>query len=124
MISNRLRNSKAWRFCAYLAVRPAFSYACIRIVRAERRTSSRAHCGQAVNAPKSVQSNGQGPFWAVKQFDRGRSCEYRTNWSDHPLTDGETTQLSKGNIWLDRQSVGLLNILKPLLGMARQQNGG
>ena len=39
-------------------------------------------------------------------------------------TDGETTQLSKGNIWLDRQSVGLLNILKPLLGMARQQNGG
>ena len=34
---------------------------------------------------KSVQSNGQGPFWAVKQFDRGRSCEYRANWSDHPL---------------------------------------
>ena len=25
------------------------------------------------------------PFWPVKILDRGRRCEYRTNWSDHPL---------------------------------------
>ena len=39
-----------------------------------------------VNAVKSRRSNGQAAFWAVKNLDRGRSCEYRTYWSDHPLT--------------------------------------
>ena len=30
------------------------------------------------------------PIWPDKILDRGRRCEYRTNWSDHPLKSKAT----------------------------------
>ena len=34
--------------------------------------------GQGVKTAKSARLKGQGTFWAVKIFDRSRSCEYGT----------------------------------------------